>query len=679
MQSKVGRRLKWLFTIAICTSMIDPFGFTHAAGFAAPEHGENVDAAAAFHTESPIKHVIILIGENRGFDHTFGVYKPKGHGQTISNILSKGIVDKDGSPGTNYGLAAQYAVSPQTSYYVGAPDNAKTPYGQSNLMPQPNTNGAPQSPYSSIVNSTGTNYNTGPFTTIPPEPDIQPKYAALLTTGATGLAQDSLDTRIPGAGNIANGPFVLKGPNISDDDYTGDMTHRFYQAWQQQDCNIANATKDNPTGCLLDLFPFVMATYSPPNFMTLKGNFSLGNEMGFYDAEQEQASLLKELADRFTLSDNFHQSFLGGTGANHFMFGTGDVGFWSDGNGNPVTPPSNIANPNPKPGTINTYLADNNFTDCSDPAQPGVAPILDYLAALPYKPASNCAAGHYYMLDNTNPGYLPNGSLVPAVQGALPPSPVKTIGDGLDEKKISWAYFGGSYNDAVILSNEAVAADPSNPSLTMAALDDPVHALGVTYCQICNPFQYSASIMGVASERAAHIKDTSDLIADIQNNTLPAVSVGKPDGLLDGHPSSSKIDLFEAYVENVLAALDKNPRLKATTAVFITWDEAGGYWDSGFVQLFDYFGDGTRIPLLVVSPYSIGGKIDHSYGDHVSLLKFIERNWRLKPLTDRSRDNFPNPKATGRNPYIPTNMPALTDLFEAFDFDAQPKLDSYLQ
>lgn len=175
--------------------MLDPFGFTQAAGFAAPEHGENVDAAAAFHTESPIKHVIILIGENRGFDHTFGVYKPKGHGQTISNILSKGIVDKDGSPGTNYGLAAQYAVSPQTSYYVGAPDNAKTPYGQSNLMPQPNTNGAPQSPYSAIVNSTGTNYNTGPFTTIPPEPDIQPKYAALLTTGATGLPQDSYPGR----------------------------------------------------------------------------------------------------------------------------------------------------------------------------------------------------------------------------------------------------------------------------------------------------------------------------------------------------------------------------------------------------------------------------------------------------------------------------------------------------
>ena len=238
------------------------------------------------------------------------------------------------------------------------------------------------------------------------------------------------------------------------------------------------------------------------------------------------------------------------------------------------------------------------------------------------------------MLDNTNPGFLPNGFPVPAVQGPLPPSPVKTIGDALNGKRISWAYFGGSYNDAVALSNDAVAANPANPNLTAAALADPAHALGVAYCQICNPFQYATSIMGDAKQRAEHIKDTADLITDIQNNTLPAVSVGKPDGLLDGHPQSSKIDLFEAYVENVLDTLEKHPRLKATTAVFITWDEAGGYWDSGFVQPIDYFGDGPRIPLLVLSPYSTGGMVNHRYGDHVSLLKFIERNWRLQPLTD---------------------------------------------
>jgi phospholipase C len=361
-----------------------------------------------------------------------------------------------------------------------------------------------------------------------------------LTTGATGLPMGVLDTRVPGAGTLPPGPFVLQGPNISDDDYTGDMTHRYYQAFQQQDCSLANATKDNPTGCLNDLFAFVMATYSATNK-------SAGNEMGFYNAEQEQATLLKTLADRFTLSDNFHQSFLGGTGANHFMFGTGDAGFWSDGNGNPATPPASlIANPNPKPGTVNTYTADNAFSNCSDITQPGVQPIIQYIESLPYNAEPNCAHNAYYMLDNTNPGYFPNGSLVPAVQNALPPSSVKTIGDALTEKNISWAYFGGAYNDAVVLSDEAVAANPSNPNLTTAALADPAHALGVAYCQICNPFQYAASIMGDTAQRTAHIKDTADLITDIKQNTLPAVSVGKPDGLLDGHPQSSKVDLFEA-------------------------------------------------------------------------------------------------------------------------------------
>jgi phospholipase C len=685
MQSAVGTRRTWACKTALCTSILALSVFGYAATGSGADAINGSDAADSVATESPIKHVIILIGENRGLDHTFGVYKPKGEGQTISNILSKGIVNEDGSPGPNYSLAQQYSVSPQPLYYIGAPNSAKTPYNTTtNLMPQPNTNGAPQAPYTTIVNSTATNYNTGPFTTIPPEPDIQPENASLLTTGATGLPTGVLDTRIPGAGSLPPGPFVLQGPNISDDDYTGDMTHRYYQAAQQQDCSLANATKDNPTGCLNDLFAFVMATYSanqtPGNEYT-PTNLSAGNEMGFYNAEQEEVSLVKMLADRFTLSDNFHQSFLGGTGANHFMFGTGDAGFWSDGDGNPVTPPSNIANPNPVAGTVNQYTADNNFSNCSDITQPGVQPMVDYIESLPYNAQPNCAENHYYMLDNTNPGYLPNGFQLPAAAGALPPSPVKTIGDGLNEKNISWAYFGGSYNDAVILSNEAVAAAApgSVPNPITAALADPTHALGLTYCQICNPFQYSASIMGDPTQRAAHIKDTADLITDIQQNTLPAVSVGKPDGLLDGHPQSSKIDLFEAYVENILDALEANPRLKAETAVFITWDEAGGYWDSGFVQIFDYFGDGTRIPLLVLSPYSTGGKVNHSYGDHVSLLKFIERNWHLPPLTDRSRDNYPNPKSDKRNPYVPTNMPALDDLFDTFDFASAPVNQPYTE
>jgi phospholipase C len=653
--SSIKRTLgrNWRLTTALCSSALT----LAVIGFATAGHSEDADNST--NTRSPIKHVIVLIGENRGFDHTFGIYTPKGRGQTVRNLLSEGIINADGTPGPNIGKSQQFSVAAQPSWYFGAPDAAKTPYGGANVMPQPNTNGAPEA-----QSETGAPFLSTAIVAFLGEADISTADYVLLTTGATGLPQGVLDTRVPGAGTLT-GPFPLLGPNLTDDDYTGDMTHRFFQAAQQQDCSLANATRENPSGCLNDLFPFVMGTYS-------SSNKSEGNEMGFLNAEQEQASFLKQLADRFTLSDNFHQSFLGGTGANHVMFGTGYAVFWSDGNGNATTPPvaSLIANPNPAAGTVNQYQVDGNFVECADASQPGVLPIVRYLQSLPYRAEPNCQPGHFYMVNNTNPGFLPNGTVVPspATAGSIPPSPVRTIGDALSAKNVSWAYFGGSYNDAVILSNEAVAANPASPNLTEAALADPAHALGIAYCQICNPFQYASSIMGNAAVRQAHVQDTVDMIADIQNNTLPSVSIGKPDGLLDGHPQSSKIDLFEGYVQHVLDALEANPKLMAETAVFITWDEAGGYWDSGYVQPIDFFGDGPRIPLLILSPYTTGGKIYHHYSDHVSILKFIERNWDVPPITNISRDNLPNPRVRDRDPYVPDNSPAIDDLFDAFDF-----------
>jgi phospholipase C len=73
--------------------------------------------------------------------------------------------------------------------------------------------------------------------------------------------------------------------------------------------------------------------------------------------------------------------------------------------------------------------------------------------------------------------------------------------------------------------------------------------------------------------------------------------------------------------------------------------------------------------LIVVSPLARGGHINHTYTDHVSILKFIERNWHLTPLTNRSRDNFPNPISHDDNPYVPANSPAIGDLFDMFHFD----------
>ena len=75
--------------------------------------------------------------------------------------------------------------------------------------------------------------------------------------------------------------------------------------------------------------------------------------------------------------------------------------------------------------------------------------------------------------------------------------------------------------------------------------------------------------------------------------------IREPDGSLDGHPASSKLNLFEGFTKD-RCAVQANPKLWASTAIFVTFDEGGGYWDSGYIQPLDFFGDGTRIPFIVV-------------------------------------------------------------------------------
>ena len=91
---------------------------------------------------------------------------------------------------------------------------------------------------------------------------------------------------------------------------------------------------------------------------------------------------------------------------------------------------------------------------------------------------------------------------------------------------------------------------------------------------------------------------------------MPAVSFVKPDGLLDGHPASSKEDLFEGMTRKIVDHLTANKELFASTVLFITMDEGGGYYDSGYIQPLDFFGDGPRIPLIAVSPFSRSAQWD---------------------------------------------------------------------
>jgi phospholipase C len=629
-------------------------------------------------TRTPIQHLIVIIGENRTFDHVFATYKPR-HGESVSNLLSKGIVKEDGTPGRNFSLAAQSsAIDDHNDGYRLSPSH-NTPY---DVLPPALAGGGP-APFPDVATAKAI------------ENGLPDDYYIYLTTGnlPSGLKHGDVDTRIPNAASLPNGPYQLTSSTHPYDVYDNSPVHRFYQMWQQFDCSANRVSKTNPNGCKDDLWPWVETTIaagsngkpqpSPFSDTTTKEG---STSMGFYNVLQGDAPYLKYLADHYAMSDNYHQAVMGGTGANHIMLGFADDIWYSDSNGKPAKPPHNqllaagspnagvvdeIENPNPAPGTNNWYTEDGygsgsygspssgggTYSNCSDSDAAGVSAVVRYLHAMKVKP--NCDPGHYYILNNYNPGYFGDGSSATSAAAfadpgetvfTIPGSPVRSIGDAMMEKGISFAYYGDQWN--------AYLANPDNNYVTP---DN-------TYCNICNPFQYSTSIMTSAAGRA-HNQDTTDLYAAIQSGNLPAVSYVKPDGYLDGHPASSKLVLFEGFVKKIVDGVKANPKLWASTAIVVTFDEGGGYYDSGYIQPLDFFGDGTRIPTIVVSPWTKAGHISHVYADHVSVVKFIEANWGLKPLTHRSRDNYPNPVTSKSNPYVPLNGPALGDLMDLFNFD----------
>jgi phospholipase C len=657
--------------LALCSTLLSP-AFAHADGFG----HESCDRKTA----TPIKHVIVLIGENRSFDNVYGTYEPK-HGQSVSNLLSKGIIRENGAPGPRAGLAAQVALNTIPSqYFIHQPASNKAPYA---TLPAPNTSYLPAvgvtlpqitiDPGDSLAPFDAATFSLAQLHTISP---VLPADALpLLTTGGTGQSIcnvsatntyptyppqgcNETDQRVANFNGLPNSVFPLEGTKLPYDSYTGDMVHRFYHMWQQSDCSAENATKDNPSGCLNDLLPYVGIA---------REDGSGGNAMGFYNVERGDAPIFKRLADEYTMSDNYHQPIMGGTFVQHMMLGTGDVMFWqpytNTGGVTVSQPPTGvIVDPTPKSATSIGFTADKAWTAC-DASAPWAATINSYLATLPWRPDQapiTCEPGKFFQINNIRPGFAANGQINDAgiTSGSfVPPSSIRTIGDALNEKKISWAYYGGGYNAAVRFANGST--DP---------IDEMIGTGGDYYCDICNPFQYATSIMGNAAQRQAHIKDATDFFDALESGNLPAVSYVKPDSFDDGHPATSKLDLLEAMIDRIHRDLKANPRLFDETAFFVAFDEDGGYWDSGTFLPIDFFGDGPRIPFVVVSPWAKGGKISHSYADHASVLKFIERNWGLAPLTNRSRDNLPNPKG-GKNAYVPGNFPALDDLFDMFNFN----------
>ena len=158
-----------------------------------------------------------------------------------------------------------------------------------------------------------------------------------------------------------------------------------------------------------------------------------------------------------------------------------------------------------------------------------------------------------------------------------------------------------------------------------------------------------------------HVFPVDQVTRDIGAGSLASVSWIMPRFQLSGHPGSN-FCYGENWATQVVNTIMKSPAWKST-AIFLTWDEWGGFYDHVKPPTVDHFGYGFRVPLIVLSPYAKQGYIDHKTGEFDSMLKFIEDNWGLDPLTSRDAHapSLANAFDFSQTPTKPDPLPLRTD------------------
>jgi phospholipase C len=215
-----------------------------------------------------------------------------------------------------------------------------------------------------------------------------------------------------------------------------------------------------------------------------------------------------------------------------------------------------------------------------------------------------------YAINTMQPSFAPFGG-----GPKLPPLTNANIGDKLSANEISWAWYSGGWNAA----NSKSGPPPLFQFHHQA-------------------FNYYANYAPGTEARAQHLKDESDFIAAAQAGTLPAVSFVKPLGPNNEHPGYADLITGENHLLDLISAVRNGPNWK-DTAIVITYDEHGGFWDHVAPptdsQHSDQWGPGLRVPTIVISPLAKRHFVDHTLYDTTSILATIERRWGIEPLGTR--------------------------------------------
>ncbi|MBV8651751.1 MAG: acid phosphatase [Alphaproteobacteria bacterium] len=233
-----------------------------------------------------------------------------------------------------------------------------------------------------------------------------------------------------------------------------------------------------------------------------------------------------------------------------------------------------------------------------------------------------------FAVNTTFSTYQPHPASITDPSVLLPPQTLPNIGDRLSEKNISWAWYSGGWN-------AALAGNP-DPSFQF-------------HHQV---FAYFKNYADGTEAKRQHLKDESDMLADIEAGTLPAVVFYKPLGLDNEHPGYADITEGDLHVTAIIDKI-RHSKLWASSAIIVTYDEHGGYWDHVAPPKADRWGPGVRVPTVIISPFAKRHHVDHTSYDTTSILRLVEERFDLAPLGERDA------KAN--------------DLRGAFDFTAKAK------
>jgi acid phosphatase len=426
--------------------------------------------------------------------------------------------------------------------------------------------------------------------------------------GVTAAGYVPVVTQAESAG-LPNAPFSIEhaftaesGVTLSSSAVSRDLVHRFFENQMQID------------GGKNDGF----AAWSDA------GGLSLGH----YDYS---GSALYALARRYVLADHFFQGAFGGSFLNHQYLICACA---------PEYPHADTAPARPSIAVLESdgarYLPRLKLASGSPSSALDGPPKFERSGNI--TPADYFGDGRFYAVNTMQPPYQPSGNAPaagdpeglyadPSRHTTLPPQTALTIGDRLNEKHVSWAWYAGAW-DAALSDGRQPAAKERRviyaPEIPGGSPDFQPHH---------QPFNYYADFdpAAKAADRAAHLKDYDDLLAGIAAGRLPAVVFYKPQGNLNQHPGYASLAEGDAHIAALVERLQASRQWKHMVIV-ITYDEFGGAWDHMAPPQGDLLGPGTRIPALIISPFARKSTVDHTPYDTGSIMRLIIRRFGLGTL-----------------------------------------------